>query len=268
MRELWEFTQRHGDILLGAVVFLEQIGLPLPAMPVLMITGALLGMGHGSLGRSLLVAIVAAVSADWIWYELGRRRGDRILGFLCRLSLEPDTCVRKTSESFERWGPLTLLFAKYVPGLSTIAPPLAGSAGVRRIRFLWCDTVGTFFWAAPMLAAGYLFRHQAEVLMAGVSGFGTGVGSLLLLTGLGWVAFKWRQRQRALRQMEIPRIAAEELAARLKEANQPIVVDLRPAREIRRSGGRVPTARVLKPGEVELHLRDLPRGAHLVFYCS
>jgi membrane protein DedA with SNARE-associated domain len=268
MREIWAFALRHGDLLLGVVVFLEQAGLPLPAIPVLLVMGALAGAGHASIAQSLLVAVVAAVSADLIWYELGRRRGDRILGLLCRLSLEPDTCVRKTSESFERWGPLTLLFAKYVPGLSTVAPPLAGSAGVGRARFLWCDTMGSVFWAGPMLALGYLFRQEAEPVMAGVASFGTGLAGTLAVSLAGWVTFKWRQRQKALRQMRIPRITPAALAESLSAEERPVVVDLRPAREIRRSGGRVPTARAMKAGEVELNLRDLPRGAHLVFYCS
>lgn len=268
MRELWDFTMRHGDLLLGAVVFLEQIGLPLPAIPVLLVMGALAGAGHASLSKSLVVAVTAALAADWIWYELGRRKGDRILGLLCRMSLEPDTCVRKTSESFERWGPLTLLFAKYVPGLSTIAPPLAGSAQVKRARFLWCDTVGSVLWAGPMLGLGYLFRNEAETVMAGVSSFGTGVGAVLGFSLGGWLLFKWQQRQRSLRQMQVPRIGAQELAELLASSDRPVVVDLRPEREIRRSGGRVPTAKVMRATEVEQHLRDLPRGAHLVFYCS
>lgn len=268
MRELWEFTLRHGNLLLGAVVFLEQAGLPVPAVPILLVMGALAGAGRVDFSRALLVAVAAAVAADFIWYELGRRRGDRILGLLCRMSLEPDTCVRKTSESFEKWGPLTLLFAKYVPGLSTVAPPLAGSARISRARFLWCDTMGSFLWAGPMMGLGYLFRHEAETVMAGISSFGSGLAGTLLVSLAGWVGFKWQQRQKALRQMSIPRITPVELSERLRQEPGPVVVDLRPAREIRRSAGRVPTARAMKASEVERHLRDLPRGAHLVFYCS
>lgn len=268
MRELWDFTLRHGDVLLAAVVFLEQIGLPLPAMPVLLVTGALAGLGIAHFGKSLLVAVIAAVAADYIWYELGRSKGDRILGFLCRLSLEPDTCVRKTSESFDRWGAFTLLFAKYVPGLSTVAPPLAGSARIHRLRFLWCDTMGSVLWAGPVMGLGYVFRHQAEVAMAGVSQVGTGV-LFVMLAGLGvWLWRKWRERQRVLARLTLPRIQANDLDEKLRGPEPPIVFDLRPEREVRRSGGRIPTARQLRASQAELHLRDLPRGSHLVFYCS
>lgn len=268
MRELWDFTLRHGDLLLAAVVFLEQIGLPLPATPVLLVAGALAGMGSSSFGKSLIVAVLACLAADFVWYELGRRRGDRVLGLLCRLSLEPDTCVRKTSQSFERWGPFTLLFAKWVPGLNTVAPPLAGSAGLSRLRFLSCDGMGALLWAGPLLGLGFLFRHQAEQVLEGISQFGVLVLCLLLLALAGWLLWKWIQRQRVLRRLSLPRISASGLASKLEGPDKPVVVDLRPAREVRRSGGRIPTAMLLRTSEVEKHLRDLPRGAHLVFYCS
>lgn len=268
MAAIWDFALSHGYWLLAAVVFAEQIGAPLPATPLLLVMGALAGLGYTTLATSLVVATVSAVAADTIWYLLGRSRGDAILGFLCRLSLEPDTCVRRTSDAFDRWGAFTLLFAKYVPGLSTVAPPLAGSARMHPLRFLWCDTMGSALWAGPMLGLGYIFRHQAEEVMDQVSRFGIGVLVLLLLFTGGWMGFKYIQRRAVLARLAAERITAGELAERLKAGQPTVIVDLRPAREVERSGVRLPGARLMKAQEVEKELRELPGGAHLVFYCS
>ena len=126
MDSVWDFVLRHGYASFFAAVFIEQIGAPVPALPVLVAMGALAGLGNYSLTAALLTALVAALFADWAWFELGRRRGSAVLNFLCRISLEPDSCVRSTRSVWDRWGGRTLLISKFVPGLSTVAPPSRG----------------------------------------------------------------------------------------------------------------------------------------------
>src|SRR5206468_4845827 len=162
MHRTLEFLLHHGYILLLGWVFAEQIGLPVPSMPLLLAAGALAGTGHLNFFASLFYVIFAAVSADSIWYQLGRRKGIRILQLLCKISLEPDSCVRRTEGVFAKQGARSLLIAKFVPGLSTAAPPLAGIFHMRRRRFLLWDSLGSVLWAGAFLFAGYIFSGEIE----------------------------------------------------------------------------------------------------------
>lgn len=268
MTELWGFLLRHGYGLLFAAVLVEQFGAPVPAVPFLLVMGALAGLGHYSFGLSLLLSVAACVAADFLWFELGRRRGDAILAFLCKLSLEPDTCVRRTSGTFERWGPATLLIAKFVPGLSTVAPPLAGSAGLSSWRFLLFDAAGASLWAGSALLAGALLRREVERLFEWFPHFGSGLLFLLLAPLLAWLAWKLWQRSRAMHLHRVARISPADLRARQLSGHATFVVDLRAPHSITRDAARIPGAVLLAPHQLDEHLRDLPRGAHLVFYCT
>jgi len=121
-----DFLIEYGYLLLFLVIFLDQIGLPLPSLPVILAAGALAGSGEMNVWLVVLVTFLACVPADFCWYQLGRTRGGKVLTLLCSISLEPDYCVRRTELSFEKLGPFSLVIAKFVPGLQTIAPPMAG----------------------------------------------------------------------------------------------------------------------------------------------
>jgi membrane protein DedA with SNARE-associated domain len=268
MTGLWEFVLRHGYGLMFVAVLIEQLGAPVPAVPVLLAMGGLAGLGYYSLPTALLLSLIATLAADLLWFELGRRRGDSILALLCRLSLEPDTCVNSTSRTFERWGPATLLIAKFIPGLSTVAPPLAGSAGISRLRFLLYDSIGTLLWAGAALGAGYLLRREVAIAADWLSRFGLGMLVLAISPLATWIFYKLWQRERAMRLFRVGRIYPDELKQRLDDGEPTWIIDLRSPRSIQLTGGRIPGARVLPESEVRPHLRDLPAGAHLVFYCS
>src|SRR3989475_4327700 len=154
------FLLKHGSFLVFAWVLAEQLGLPIPSVPLLLAAGALAGTRHLSFGVSLLMALLGALIADFLWYELGRRKGIRILEFLCRISLEPDSCVRRTEGVFAKHGARSLLLAKFIPGLGTVAPPLAGVFHMRARRFLLYDTLGTIMWAGSFLGLGYVFGGE------------------------------------------------------------------------------------------------------------
>src|SRR5580692_3476258 len=146
MNETINFLVWHGATVLFVAVFVEQIGVPLPAAPWLMAAGAMAGTGKMNWMVALGAATVGSVLADFIWFQLGRRYGNKILGLLCRISLEPDTCVRKTEGVFTRWGMKGVVVAKFIPGLSTLAPPLAGSSGVSAPRFLFYDALSSLLY--------------------------------------------------------------------------------------------------------------------------
>ncbi len=268
MTELWGFLLKHGHALLFAVVLAEQIGAPLPAVPVLMVMGALAGLGYYSISSAFLLSIAACLLADYFWFELGRRRGSSILSFLCKLSLEPDSCVRATSTRLERWGPATLLFAKFIPGLSTVAPPLAGSAGITPARFLLYDGAGSALWSASALCLGFLLQQEVRRVFEWLPRVGSGLLLVMVTPLAGWIAWKAWQRARAIRLARIARIQPEELAGILDRGEPLALFDLRSPSAIRQAGARIPGAVRMEDDELALHLRDLPGGTHLVFYCT
>src|SRR6202162_5779518 len=142
----------YGLALVLPNVLAEQLALPIPALPTLVVAGALAADGKFSAPLTLLAAVAASVIADLVWYELGRRQGNRILKTLCRVSLSPDTCVRQTETYFERWGVPSLLVAKFIPGVSTVAPPMAGAIKSSRVAFVLFDAGGAVLWAGSGIA--------------------------------------------------------------------------------------------------------------------
>ena len=169
MTETTQFLINHGPPIVFTAVFLEQMGLPLPAVPLLLAAGALSATGKFSPLLGLGITMLACLLADTFWFYLGRYRGHRVLGLLCRISLEPDSCVRRTQNVFTRYGLRGVVVAKFVPGLSTVAPPLAGMSGVRLGRFLLADGLGSFLYGGSFLFLGYLFSNQIQQLTAALA---------------------------------------------------------------------------------------------------
>src|SRR2546421_7263434 len=146
MDEAFQFLIRHGSSVLFVWVLAEQLGLPLPATPLLLAAGALAGSGQMNVWLAIALAVFASLLGDVSWYQFGRVRGGKVLSLLCRISLEPDSCVRKTEGAFVRQGARSLLVAKFVPGLNTMAPPLAGIIGMRFSRFVFFDSAGALLY--------------------------------------------------------------------------------------------------------------------------
>src|SRR5215471_4642922 len=162
MNETLEFLAQHGMLVLCASVFAEQIGLPLPAIPFLIAAGAMVGNGQMALGMAVVSAVLAAMAGDQVWFELGRLRGRLVLNWLCRISLEPTSCVRRTEDFFARHGVRSLIVAKFVPGFSTIAPPLAGIVGLTVRQYLLFNGLGTLLWVGLGIGLGMAFSDQLE----------------------------------------------------------------------------------------------------------
>lgn len=268
MNQTLDFLLRHGYAVIFVVVLAEQLGLPLPAIPVLLAAGALAGGGQMSFSGALVLGVVASLASDSLWYEIGRRRGARVLNLLCKISLEPDSCVRRTEGMFAKHGARSLLLAKFVPGLSTAAPPLAGIFQMRLWRFLLYDTAGAFIWVSSFLALGWMFSDQIERLADQALRLG-GWLLVLILVALGaYIGWKYIQRQRFLHSLRIARITPEELKGMLDGGEQPVIVDLRHSLDFEAQPEMIPGAVHLASEDLDAAQDAIPRDRDIILYCT
>src|ERR1041384_2931829 len=194
MNDTLQFLVRHGATLLFVAVFVEQLGVPLPAAPWLLAAGSLAATGKINWFVAITAATFGSVLADLIWFYLGRFRGQRVLSLLCRISLEPDSCVRRTQNLFTRYGMRGLVAAKFVPGLSTLAPPLAGNSGVGAPRFIFFDGLGSLLYAGCFIVLGVLFSHQLEQVIVALASLGrSALGLVVGLVAL-YIGYKYYQQ--------------------------------------------------------------------------
>jgi len=251
-----------------ANVLLEQLGLPIPAVPTLVLAGALSVDGRLSAGAVLGVALLACAIGDTAWYFAGRRYGNRVLKLLCRVSLSPDSCVRQSETQFERWGRLALVLGKFVPGLSTIAPPLAGVMRLRWPEFLVLNGIGILLWAGLAVGAGMLFHAQVDYLIDRLEDLGAAAAVLGATLLGGYIALKWWQRRRFYRTLRLARITADDLRGLLRTRKGTVVVDVRSRVARGRDPRFIPGAVALDMEELEKRLDELPADEEVVFYCS
>jgi membrane protein DedA with SNARE-associated domain len=259
---------QHAEILLFLYVFADQLGVPIPAAPVLMAAGGLAAAGRLSLPGAVGLGVLGTLVADLIWYFIGRLGGSRVLGVLCRVSLEPDSCVRKTEDVFLRHGVRFLLFAKFIPGLGTVGPPLAGMVGVGVLRFALYSAMGAFFWAGAWMVLGYVAGQAVERVVTRAGQLGAAVAVTLGLVIVGYVVAKWIQRRRFLRSLRIARISPDELNGQLAAGDKPLIVNLRSAVDVKLTPYALPGAVRLATEDVERGRVELPRDRDVVLYCS
>jgi membrane protein DedA with SNARE-associated domain/rhodanese-related sulfurtransferase len=268
MSEALAYLLEHGEAVLFWVVLVEQSGLPIPAMPVLIAAGALVGTGKMGPLAALGLPLVASLGPDLAWYGLGRRYGGRVLGLLCRISLEPDSCVRKTESMFMRHGARSLLIAKFVPGLSTVTPPLAGIVGMRLWRFVFYDALGTLLWAGACVGVGWVFSDQLERMAAVLSDTGSLVGALLVGGLAAFIAFKFYHRHKFLRDLRMARISVDELKQKLDAGEPVVIVDVRHPLDVETNPHRLPGALHMPFEEIDLRHHEIPRDRDIVLYCA
>jgi membrane protein DedA with SNARE-associated domain len=268
MDPVLEFVGRYGTSVVFLVVFLDQLGLPIPTVPVLMALGALAGVGRIDPLVGLLVAIVACLCADTLWFQLGRRKGTRVLGWFCRIALEPDTCVSKTHDLFSRYGVRSLLFAKFVPGYDTVAPPLAGLMGVPVRSFLLWSAGGALLWSGAFGGLGYLFSDSIEALAVAAERFGWTV--LAILAGLCalYLAWKYTARQRVLRSIRMARITPQELHELILGGQEPMILDARSRGAIQAMPYAIEGAQPLLLEDVDARQLEIALQREVVVYCS
>ena len=249
-------------------VLLEQLGLPVPAFPTLVVAGALAADHRLPAAPLYGLAIAACVLGDSAWYLAGRVYGGRVMNLLCRISLTPDWCVSQTQTSFERWGAKALIVAKFVPGLSLMGPPLAGALGMGFLRFVGFSAVGGALWVGAALLAGVLLREQIERLLPQVAGIG-GAGIVIILVLLGaYILFKWWERRRFYRALRMARISVAELHEQMSRDPAPLIVDVRSPTARALELHRIPGALHVPVLEVERHMGSLARDREIILYCT
>lgn len=242
--------------------------MPLPATPALLAVGALAAVGKIDGGLALALIVAACLLADLIWYGLGRRHGSRVLRLLCKISLEPDSCVRRTEDVFIRYGVRTLIVAKFVPGLSTVAAPIAGVIGVGLPRFVTYSALGSLLWGGTWTGLGYLAGDAVKQVADQGGRVGTVAAIALAVAGVGYVVTKWIKRRRFLRELRIARISQDELKRDLDAGTPTLIVDLRSDLDVAATPYVIPGALRIATEELERRHAEIPRDRDVIVYCS
>jgi membrane protein DedA with SNARE-associated domain len=268
VNETLQFLTQYGYLLVFVWVLAEQAGLPLPVSPLLLTCGALAGQGHLSLFLTVLLASVASLLSDSVWYYIGKRRGLSVLRLLCKISLEPDTCVRQTEAKFAKFGMRTLLFAKFVPGLNTAAAPLAAVVGTPYPRFAVFAFAGAALWSAAFALVGFFFSNQINIITQDLQRLGS--WTLLLFIGafIAYIGYRYYERVRFLDKVKGNRITPEELKVKLDVGEPVMIIDLRHPLDLLPDPHTLPHALRISPEELESRNNEITRDGEIVLFCT
>lgn len=268
MNDALEILKDHGYSAIFLSVLLDQLGVPLPSLPILLAAGALVGLGYLSAIPVLLLVILASLLGDLLWYELGRRKGSSILKFLCRVSLEPETCIKSTEDVFDRYGVSCLLFAKFVPGLYTVTPPVAGLVGLPLRRFVLFDSLGILIWASVYCGLGLALSHQLEWLLLKVEAWGASLLQVVVFVILAHIVYKMVTRYLFIRQLRTARISPEELKQMMDGGLDVLIADLRHSHDLHSNPFTLPGAIAFAIEQLENRHHELPRDKDIILYCT
>jgi membrane protein DedA with SNARE-associated domain/rhodanese-related sulfurtransferase len=263
-----ELIHQYGLLFVFGNVLIEQLGLPIPAIPALLLAGAASTKGEISLTAAFVCAIVASLIADSLWYEVGRKKGGIVLSIACRISLNPDSCVRQTESFIARWGFPSLLIAKFIPGFSMIAPPTVGSMKKPRSLFWLFNSLGTGLWAGSALVCGFVFSDAIEMILKEMSRLGRLAAILIVLVFILFVFVKYVQRRRFYRSLQMPRISVEDLKRLIDEGREPLVIDVRS--EVSRSiePDRIPGSRDISLENLQAKIGGFLYDREIITYCA
>lgn len=268
MELVMDLLARHGLLLVFVNVLLTQLAVPVPATPTLIVAGALVAQGQIALAPLLSVAIAGSLLGDAPWYWAGRRYGYRVLRTLCRIAIEQDSCVKQTEDIFERWGPQSLVAAKYIPGFSTLAPPLAGAMRLALPLFVLYSVIAALLWAGLAIALGMIFHSEVGSAILWLEDMGTGAAAVLGAAVLLYVGIKTAKRYMLIRFLRMARIGAGELRGLMLREEHPVVLDVRSKAARRLDPRRIPGAIVVDVDTPEAALAALPPDREVIIYCS
>jgi membrane protein DedA with SNARE-associated domain/rhodanese-related sulfurtransferase len=268
MQQALEFLLQHIEMVVFLTVLAEQVGLPIPAIPVLLAGGAVAGDGEAYLTVLTVISVVACLLGDMLWFELGRHRGRQALSLLCRISLEPDVCVRKTENLFATHGLRALILAKFIPGLSTLAPALAGLSKISIGRFVLFNGAGSLLWSLSFLLLGYVLSDQIGYIGELTMQFGTTAVSIFAVSLGGYLVYKYLHRQKLLRELRVARITPVELKQLMDSGKESVVVDLRDILDHMADPYTIPGALRISPEELEQRHQDIPRDRDVILFCA
>ena len=266
--DLIPLLSQYGLAIVFANVLIEQLGVPVPAIPTLVIAGALAAEGNLSWPLVFAVALAACLLADVAWYLAGRRFGNGVMKMLCRISLTPDYCVSETQARFERWGVNALVIAKFVPGLATIAPPLAGATRIGWPQFLFFNTLGASLWVGAGVGGGMLLGPQMEWLLTRLDDIGSAAIIIIVALLAAYIAFKWWERRRFFTMLRMAQITVDELYRLIDAGLNPVIVDVRSPTALALEPRRIPGALHVPLHAVDHHVKDLPRDREIILYCT
>lgn len=266
MATLISLLHQYGILIVFGVVLIEQMGLPIPAFPILIVSGALAMEGGTPLPAVLAVSMLACLLSDLFWFRAGRHYGKRILKLLCRISLSPDYCVSQTEDNFKRWGPKAMVVAKFIPGFNTIAPPMAGAMGTGVPTFLVFALLGGLVWSSVGIGIGVYFHSSVDQVLDILATMGS-TALMVLGTLLGlFILFKYVERKRFEKATATERITIEELQELLSAGQEPVLVDAR-SQTAQSLEPAVPGA-LLANGDPLAVLAALPKDRIIIVYCS
>jgi membrane protein DedA with SNARE-associated domain/rhodanese-related sulfurtransferase len=267
MSEIIHLLQTYGLLIVFGTVLLEQIGLPIPAMPILIVAGALAAGGEISWPACIAVSLAACLISDYFWFRAGRFYGKRILRLLCKISLSPDYCVSQTEDKFRRHGSKSLIVAKFIPGFNTIAPPLAGAMGTSTPRFLAFSMAGGLLWSGTGIGAGAFFHASVDQVLETLETMGG--AALIGLLGLLalFVLYKYIERRRFLGSLAVERIQVSELRKLIDDGQAPLIVDAR-SLTAQQLESAIPGALDYQSCEPGKLMASLDKDRHIVVYCS
>jgi len=268
MNEVVQFLIEQGYIVLFLWVLFTQLGLPLPVVPILLAAGALAGIGKLNITLVFGIAFLAALLSDQFWYQVGLHRGSKVLPLFCRVSLDPESCVRRTKEIFVRYGPRSLLFTKFIPGMATVAPPLAGIFHLHPLRFFLFDGFGTFIWVGVLVLLGYKFGDEIKDLTLQTSGLGPWIGLVVPVGLVTYIVWKYIQRKMFLHRLAIARITPEEVKQRLDADEDLLILDLRSSLEFEAEPHTIPGAFHTSFEELDEFHHKVPRDCEIILFCT
>jgi len=268
MADFLQFVVQHGYALVFFWVMAEQAGLPIPAAPLLLAAGALAGQHQLNFALVVMTAALGSLVSDTFWYCFGKRKGAVVLNWLCKIALEPDSCVRRTETTFTRLGYRTLLVCKFVPGLNTAAPALSATAGISVPQFLLFDWLGAMLWASAFAGLGLVFSKQLDRVAEDVAQFGSLTVVLVVASIAGFIAYKFYQRHRFIKEIAGLRIAPEELKSLLDAGCPLTIVDLRHPLDLLPDPRTLPGALQISPDELEARHSEITRDGEIILFCT
>ncbi len=267
MQHLIAIAERHSLLIVFLNVLLGRAGLPLPILPTLMTAAALAGQSASQIAGIVIAGVGGTLIAELALYWCGLRLGQRFLGLLCRVSFSPDFCVRQTETMFAKVGIWSLVFAKFVPGLSLVPVAMAGVTRMPVLVFLLLDGIGSIFFVGAAVALGLIFQNAIASAIATLVDLGA-LGGLAVVAAIGiYVLLKWWRRRLFIRQLRMDRITVAELRGLIDDGKEVVILDVRP-REVRAQDGIIPGAVAAHPDDIDPIVRKYARDAEIIVYCA
>jgi membrane protein DedA with SNARE-associated domain len=270
MNDVVTLVSHHGYLIIFLVVLAEALNLPIPAALALIAGGAAAASGQLSAATVMVLAMAAMLAGDSLMFVLGRNMGWALLGFLCKVSSNPETCILRSAESFYKRGKATVVIAKFIPGVNAMAPPLAGSMKMRYTQFFWLDAAGALLYAAAYVALGYLFRDFVLAITRGFHAASHAIELVFLLALAGYIGYRsWLYHKYRVYRV-VPRVQVEELARKLQseDAENLLLVDVRSHGYYDSGASRIKGSVRIEPNNLNEEIKLLPRGKDIYVYCT